>query len=93
MERIDPRILPVLRRYAAGQVSAYDAACDIQELGIPGYEDPSASEVVMWARQTGIGIPAPTEEEAQAEGEAILRRMRGREPGPTPSQGGGDDAT
>jgi hypothetical protein len=93
MTWIDPRILPVLRRYAAGRVSAYDAACDIQDLRIPGYEDPSASEVVLWARQTGIGIPAPTEEEAQAEADAILRRMRGGEPGRGPSEGGGDGAT
>jgi hypothetical protein len=88
MEGIDPRILPVLRRYAAGEVSAYDAACDIQDLRIPGYEDPSASEVVLWARQTGIGLPAPTEEEAQAEADAILLRMRVGRSGRAPGAGG-----
>jgi hypothetical protein len=72
MKPVDPRILPILRRYAAGKVSAYDAACEIQDLGLPGYHDPSASEVVFWAKQTGIGIPTPTEEEARAEAEAIL---------------------
>jgi hypothetical protein len=60
----DERFFPVLERYAAGQVSAYDAACEIQDLKIPGYHDPSASEVVLWARMAGFGIPTPTEEEA-----------------------------
>lgn len=78
MDAIDPRILPILRRYAAGEVSAYDAACDIQDLGIPGYEDPSASEVVLWARRTGIGIPSPSEAEAQAEADVILEALRRR---------------
>ena len=73
--RPDPRFFPVLERYARGELSAYDAACEIQELGLPGFHDPSASEVVLWSRMAGFGIPAPTEEEAQAEAEAILHRM------------------
>lgn len=68
----DERFYPVLLRYSRGEVSAYDAACDIQELGVPGFEDPSASEVVLWAKLAGFGIPAPTEEEARAEADAIL---------------------
>lgn len=75
MNPVHPRMLPILRRYAAGAVSAYDAACEIQELGLPGYPDPSASEVVLWARSSGIGIPTPSEEEARAEADAILKRL------------------
>lgn len=63
---------PILARYAKGEVSAYNAACEIQDLGLPGYHDPSASEVVLWARQTGYGIPSPSEEEARAEADRIL---------------------
>jgi len=72
----DPRFHPILERYSRGEVSAYDAACEIQDLGIPGFEDPSASEVVLWSRMTGYGIPTPSEEEARREAEEILRRMR-----------------
>ena len=72
----DERFYPVLKKYAEGGISAYDAACEIQEMEIPGYHDPSASEVVLWARMAGFGLPTPTEEEARAEAEAILSRYR-----------------
>jgi hypothetical protein len=71
----DERFFPILRRYAAGQVSAYDAACEIQDLTLPGYHDPSASEVVLWAKMAGFGIPTPTEEEAHQEAAEILERL------------------
>lgn len=71
----DPRIFPILRRWAAGEVSAYDAACEIQDLGLPGYHDPSAGDVVAWSRAAGFGIPSPTEAEAHAEALEILRRL------------------
>ena len=73
--RPDPRIHPILERYARGDVSAYDAACEVQELGLPGYDDPSASEVILWSRAAGFGIPAPSEEEARREAEEVLRRL------------------
>lgn len=71
-----PAFHPILARYARGEVSAYDAACEIQDLGLPGYHDPSASEVVLWAKRTGHGIPTPSEEEARAEADRILGRDR-----------------
>ena len=70
---LDVRLLPVLQRYSGGEVSAYNAACDIQDLGLPGLDDPAAGDVVMWARRT-FGIPTPSEEQAQAEADEILRR-------------------
>ena len=73
--RPDERFFPILRRYSEGQVSAYDAACEIQDLGLPGFPDPSAGDVVVWARAAGFGIPTPTEEDARAEAAEILRRM------------------
>jgi hypothetical protein len=71
----DERLHPTLRKYAAGQISAYNAACEIQDLKIPGYDDPSASEVVLWAVAAGYGIPAPSEEEAQEEAARILEKF------------------
>lgn len=72
----DPRFLPILERYSRGEVSAYDAACDIQDLQIPGFHDPSASEVVVWTRMVGLSLPGPTKEEAEREAEEILRRLK-----------------
>lgn len=72
----DERILPILRRYAAGEIPAYDAACEIQDLGLPGYHEPSAGDIVVWSRIAGFGIPTPSGEEAQAEARAILDRLR-----------------
>lgn len=74
----DPRALAVLRRYSAGEVSAYDAACDVQDLGLAGYHDPSAGDVVHWVRALGFGIPTPSEAEARAEAAEILRRLEGK---------------
>ena len=76
----DPRFYPILERYSRGELSAYDAACEIQDLKIPEFHDPSASEVVLWSKMAGYGIPAPSEEEARAEADEILRRL-GRKPG------------
>lgn len=73
---LDARLLPVLRKYSAGDLSAYDAACEIQELGLPGYHDPTAGDVVAWMREAGLSLPAPTREEAEAEAAAILKRLR-----------------
>ncbi len=71
----DPRTHPILRRYARGEISAANAAYEIQELGLPGFEDPSASEVILWAIAAGFGIPSSSREEAEAEAERIVRRM------------------
>jgi hypothetical protein len=75
----DERLHPTLRKYADGQISAYDAACEIQDMRIPGYDDPSASEVILWAVAVGYGIPAPSEEEAREEATRILEKI-GRKP-------------
>jgi hypothetical protein len=73
---LDLRILPILRKYSAGDISAYDAACEIQDLGLPGLDDPSAGDVVAWIREAGLSLPAPSLEEAEAEARDILARMR-----------------
>jgi len=75
----DARFHPILKKYSEGRISAYDAACEIQDMGLPGFDDPSASEVVLWAKMVGYGIPTPTEEEARHEAAAILRRTTGRD--------------
>lgn len=74
----DARFFPILERESRGALSAYDAACEIQDLGPPGFHDPSASEVVLWSRMAGFGIPTPSEDEARAEAEAILARLASR---------------
>jgi hypothetical protein len=73
----DQKFFPVLKKYSEGNISAYNAACEIQEMNIPGFNDPSASEVVLWARMAGFGIPTPTEEEARAEAAEILNKTSG----------------
>ena len=75
----DERILPVLQRYSQGRISAYDAACEIQDLNLPGYDDPSAGDVIQWANLVGFGIPTPSKEEARSEAEEILRKQSSHE--------------
>ena len=72
----DKKFFHILKQYAAGEISAMNAADNIQQLGLPGYEDPSASEVVLWSKAAGFGIPCPSEAEAQAEANAVLARLK-----------------
>jgi len=70
----DKQFFPILKKYSQGRISAYDAACEIQDMNIPGFEDPGASEVIVWAKMAGYGIPAPTREEAQQQADEILKK-------------------
>lgn len=72
----DPRLYPILKRYSRGEIGAANAAFEIQAMGLPGFDDPSASEVILWSISAGFGIPSPTHEEATAEADQILRRRR-----------------
>lgn len=76
---VDPRLLAVLRRYSAGRISAPDAAFEIQALGLPGFDDPSASEVILWTRAADLRLPGPTQEEAEAEAEALRKKLSWRD--------------
>lgn len=76
---VDPRILPLLREYSAGRISAPNAAFEIQALGLLGYDDPSASEVILWTRAAGLRLPGPTKEEAEAEAEALRKKLGRRD--------------
>ncbi len=69
----DKKFYPVLKKYSDGDISASNAAYEIYEMKIPGYEDPSASEVILWAKMAGYGIPTPSEEEAKAQAAEILK--------------------
>jgi hypothetical protein len=70
----DERILDILKKYSEGDMSAADAAYDIQALRIPGFENPSASEVIIWSKDAGFGIPTPSDEEVQEQVARILAR-------------------
>ncbi len=70
----DKKFYPILKQYSEGNISAMNAAYEIQQLKIAGFEDPSASEVIIWARMAGYGIPTPSEEEARAQAAEILKK-------------------
>ena len=71
----DKHFFPILKRYSEGKISAYNAACEIQDMNIPGFHDPSASEVVIWAKMAGYGIPTPSREAAEKEANEILKKL------------------
>lgn len=77
VQQPDERFRPVLRKYSEGRISAYDAACEIQDLHLPGFDDPSAAEVVLWTRMAGYDLPGPSAEDARREADEILRRLPG----------------
>ncbi len=57
----DPRIFDILKAYSRGELSAANAAYDIQQRKLPGLDDPSASEVILWSKMAGFGIPDLTD--------------------------------
>ncbi|MDI1227175.1 MAG: hypothetical protein PSY14_05790 [bacterium] len=70
----DKKFYPILKQYSEGSISATNAAYEIQQMKIAGFEDPSASEVIIWAKMAGYGIPSPSEDEAKAEAAELLRK-------------------
>lgn len=64
----------ILQAYAAGDLSAADAAYDLHALALPGLESPSASEIILWSREAGYGIPTPDDETVRAEVAHYFRR-------------------
>jgi hypothetical protein len=70
----DKKFYPILKKYSEGDISASNAAYEIYEMKIPGFEDPSASEVIIWAKMAGYGIPTPSEEDAKAEAAEFLKK-------------------
>lgn len=77
--KLEARFSDILQRYAASEVSAADAAYEIQELKIPGFGFPSASEVILWSKAAGFGIPDESDAEVQEQVARILARMGQRE--------------
>lgn len=73
----DLRILDILEAYSQGRMSAPDATFDIQARGIPGLDDPSASEVILWSKMAGFRSPDSGREAAEAEAAALAGRRRG----------------
>ncbi len=67
-----------LYKYSTGDISASDAAYEIQALKIPGYSNPSVSEVMLWSRAVGYGLipDLQTEEEDEADAERIFKKCK-----------------
>ena len=70
----DEKSTAILQAYAAGDIAAADAAYELQALRLPGFENPSASEIIVWSKEAGFGIPTPTRAEARTEAAHILAR-------------------
>jgi hypothetical protein len=61
-DRPDPRIHDLLTKYAEGKISASNAALEIQNRSIPGYDNPSASDVILWCKRGSFAESPPPEE-------------------------------
>jgi len=64
-----------LKAYARGQITAENAAWEIQQLNINGFLNPSVSEVIIWSRNAGYGIPNPPDSEVAAQVEKAWKRF------------------
>lgn len=71
----DQRIYPVLKKYADGDLSAVDAAYEVQKMKIPDIPFPSASEIILWSRAIGLSLPEPDQENIEDQIEEILANM------------------
>lgn len=64
---IPKKIKPLLKEYSLGHLTAERVAWEIQQLKVKGVENPSVSEVILWSRQLGYGVPDPSDELVAAE--------------------------
>ena len=64
-----------LKVYSQGQITTENAAWEIQQMNIDGFLNPSVSEVIIWSRNAGYGIPNPPDEEVAAQVEKAWRRF------------------
>ena len=53
----------VLKDYVSGNLTASGAAYVLWHDQLTPVPDPSASEVIVWSRECGFGIPIPPESE------------------------------
>jgi hypothetical protein len=65
----------LLKAYSEGQITAENAAWEIQRLNINGYLNPSVSEVILWSRNAGYGIPNPPDAEVAAQVEKAWKKF------------------
>ncbi len=64
-----------LKVYSLGQITAENAAWEIQRMNIDGFPNPSVSEVIIWSRNAGYGIPNPPDEEVAAQVEKAWKKF------------------
>ena len=68
-------IKTLLKSYSHGDITAENAAWEIQQLNIDGFLNPSVSEVIVWSRQEGYGIPTPSDKEVADQVEKAWRKF------------------
>ena len=64
-----------LKAYSQGQITAENAAWEIQQMNTDGFLNPSVSEVIIWSRNAGYGIPNPPDSEVAAQVEKAWKRF------------------
>jgi len=64
-----------LKAYSQGQITAENAAWEIQQLNIDGFLNPSVSEVVVSSSNAGYGTPNPSDEEVAAQVEKAWKKL------------------
>lgn len=62
----------VLADYVAGNLTASGAAWLLWDRKLTPVPDTSASEVIVWAKECGFGIPIPPEQEVQEQVRKVL---------------------
>jgi hypothetical protein len=65
----------VLADYIHGNLTASAAAWILWHERLTPVPDPSASEVIVWSKQCGFGIPQPSEKEVQEQVKRCLENL------------------
>jgi hypothetical protein len=64
-----------LKAYSQRHITAENAAWEIQQMNVDGFLNPSVSEVIVWSRNAGYGIPNPPDEEVAAQVEKAWKKF------------------
>lgn len=73
-----PEAISQLKKYSSGYQSAETTAYNLWELGMTAdFEpDPHAGDVIMWAKELGLGIPSESKQEADEAAERAIQFLK-----------------
>lgn len=67
----------IIANYVAGKDTDAGAAWELWHNKLTQFDDPRAGDVIVWAKELGLGIPNPPESEVEEQVQKALKIIQG----------------